>query len=90
MLGMTVERLDAEIGGVSGYVRWMAYFELEPPEHSAWERSASIAYTVYRMQGGKKLNREDFMPQYESTGEDKLNQQMMMFETLAGGGKNAR
>lgn len=64
-LGKTVHELKNTIGGVRELISWMAYLQIEPPERTAWERTAMGCLVAARIAGDKKSTLKSFMPDYD-------------------------
>lgn len=84
LLRKTVPELLATLGGTRELARWMAYFELEPPDKPAWERTAMQCLVTAKMAGDKTSNLGTFMPAYPERVQSQKEQIAAMRAALAG------
>ena len=62
----------------------MAYFELEPPDKPAWERTAMQCLVTAQMGGAKNLSLASFMPAYPERVQSPKDQIAAMKAAFAG------
>ncbi len=82
-LGMSVARTKREISSPE-FVRWQAYYELEPfGEERADLRAGIVASTIVNVQRGKgqrAVKATDFMPEFGKKAKQKMTRKQMAFK----------